>query len=157
MPETWIAIAAPDRRRYLRWTGFTAGLFALMTAAVLVPDSSGREASGWLHWCLIGIFGACGLLAVGHLVNRTLGRTALTADGMRFHTFVSRRLIAWTEITDIVEASHSTRGGPWWELRVQRRHGRSLAVPGTFTNRACDDALSTKLAVIRHYRSRASR
>jgi hypothetical protein len=89
------------------------------------------------------------------MVNRGYGRTLLTPDGMQFHTFVSRRSIAWSDVTGIERKCHQTRSGSWWDARVERASGRSLAIPGVFTARRHDALFERNLTVVREYWSHA--
>jgi hypothetical protein len=73
---------------------------------------------------------------------------------MKFHTFTSRRSIAWSDVTSVERKSRTTRSGEWWEVRVERTSGRSLAVPGIFTARRNDPLFERGLATIREYWSR---
>ncbi len=62
----------------------------------------------------------------------------------------------WIEITKIEPRSHQTRGGAWWEVRVHRARGRSLAIPGIFASRRDDEVFERNLSVVREYWARAT-
>jgi hypothetical protein len=101
--------------------------------------------------------GAAWAASVFYMINRGYGRTLLTSDGMKFHTFVSRRAVAWSEVTSIERKDHTTRSGQWWEARATRVSGRSLSIPGIFTARRSDPLFEQNLAAVREYWSRAHR
>ncbi|MEU5090632.1 hypothetical protein [Streptomyces sp. NPDC021356] len=149
MPEIWIGPDVAARRRNWWWTAVLTLLFAGMAAATEATATTGR-------WWWAGVVGALWLASLFYMINRGHGRTLLAPDRMQFSTFVSRRSIAWSEITKIEPRSHQTRGGAWWEVRVHRARGRSLAVPGIFTSRRGDEVFERNLAVVRDYWSRAT-
>jgi hypothetical protein len=74
---------------------------------------------------------------------------------VEFRTVVSRRSIPWSEVADIEKRQRVSRSGIWWDLRVVRVRGRSLTIPGTFTNRRTDAELEQKQAVIQEHWFRA--
>ncbi|MER8091379.1 hypothetical protein ACIO6T_44475 [Streptomyces sp. NPDC087532] len=151
MPDVWIGLSAVARRRNWWWTGFLTLVFAGMAVAVAValraPTSS--------RWWWGGGVGVAWLASLFYMINRGCGRTLLTASGMEFRTFVSRRSIPWSEITRIEKRQHQTRSGFWWNVRAVRVRGRSLTIPGAFTNRMRDAEFEQKLAVIQERWSRA--
>ncbi|GGT28705.1 hypothetical protein GCM10010271_36000 [Streptomyces kurssanovii] len=116
------------------------------------PGSSAEE-----PWWWVAAIGAAWLCAVFYMINRGYGRTLLTPDGMKFHSFASRRSIAWSDVTGIERKSHTARSAEWWDVRVERASGRPLAIPGIFTARRYDPLFEHNLAVVREYWSRAQR
>jgi hypothetical protein len=64
-------------------------------------------------------------------------------------------VVPWSEVARIEKRQRVSRSGIWWDLRVVRAHGRSLTIPGTFTNRMTDAELERKQAVIQKGWSRA--
>ena len=149
MPEIWIGLDVAARRRNWWWTAVSTLLFAGMAVATQATATTGR-------WWWAGVVGAVWLASLFYMINRAYGRTLLAPDRMQFSTFVSRRSIAWSEITKIESKSHQTRGGTWWEVRVHRARGRSLAIPGIFTSRRGDEVFEHDLAVVREYWARAT-
>ncbi|KAF5991754.1 MULTISPECIES: hypothetical protein [Streptomyces] len=149
MPEIWIGLDIAARRRNWWWTGVLTLLFAGMAVATEATATTGR----WWWACVVG---ALGLASLFYMINRGYGRTRLAPDRMQFSTLVSRRSIPWSEITSIEPRSHQTRGGAWWEVRVHRAIGRSLAIPGIFTSRRGDEVFEGNLAVVREYWDRAA-
>ncbi|MGW5171564.1 PH domain-containing protein [Streptomyces nodosus] len=138
-----------ERRRNWWWTGFLTLVFTGGAVAVgLAEPTSDR-------WWWVGGFVVAWLASVFYVINRGYGRTLLTADGLEFRTFVSRRSIPWSEIVEIERRQHLTRGGYWWDLRAVRVRGRALTIPGAFTNRTRDAAFEQKLSVIHERWSRA--
>ncbi|WP_258053342.1 hypothetical protein [Streptomyces sp. Ru72] len=123
---------------------------AVFLSAQAKPRSSAAESWWWV--AAIGTAWSSGLF---YMINRGYGRTLLTSHGMKFHTFVSRRSIAWSEVTGIETKSHATRSGKWWEVRVERVSRRSLAIPGIFTSRRYDPLFERNLTIVREYWSRA--
>ncbi|WP_435057286.1 hypothetical protein [Streptomyces sp. bgisy060] len=149
-PDVWIGLSDKELRRNRWWTAFLAVFLGGGTlAAGLTPPASER-------WWWVGVFGFVWVLAVFSMVNRGYGRTLLTAEGMKFHTFVSRRSIPWGEITRIEKREHHTRGGPFWDVRAVRVSGRSPTIPGVFTSRAFDAEFDQKLATIQERWARAA-
>jgi hypothetical protein len=149
VPEIWIGLDVAARRRNWWWTGFLTLLFAGMAVATESTATTGR-------WWWAGVVGVLWLASLFYMVNRGYGRTLLAPDRMQFSTLVSRRTIPWSEITSIEPRSHQTRGGAWWEVRVYRARGRSLAIPGVFTSRRGDEVFEGNLAVVREYWARAT-
>lgn len=139
-----MGLDAGARRRNWWWTAVLTLIFAGMAAAVSWSAQGGASLSA-------GAVGAAWLCAVFYMVNRGYGRTLLTPDGMRFHTFLSRRSIPWSDVTGIEVKPHYTRNGAWWYVRVQRVHGRSLSVPGIFTARQHDALFESNSTVVRAY------
>jgi hypothetical protein len=88
-------------------------------------------------------------------INTIYGQVLLTMAGLELHTFVSRRVVPWSEVARIEERRRVRRSGTWSDLRVIRTHGRSLTIPGTLTNRVLDAELERKQAVIQEHWSRA--
>ncbi|WP_327138546.1 hypothetical protein OG585_53495 (plasmid) [Streptomyces sp. NBC_01340] len=107
------------------------------------------------RWWLIGGFGVFFVAMVFSMINSIYGRVLLTATGVEFRTFVSRRSIPWSEVAGIEKRQRVSRSGIWWDLRVVRVRGRSLTIPGTFTNRRTDAELERKQAVIQEHWFRA--
>lgn len=144
MPDVWIRLDAASRRRNWWWSGFLTVLFAGMAA---IPASRPDPDPWWY----IAVIGVCWLAAFIYMVNRCYGRTLLTAEGMEFHTFFSRRKIRWTDITRIEQRSHRVRGGEWIDVHAVRARGLSLRIPGVHTTRAKDADFDRKLRRIRTY------
>ncbi|MFF7639800.1 hypothetical protein [Streptomyces canus] len=152
MPEIWVGLDVAARRRNWWWTGVLTLLFAGMAASALLAkaaDPSGR-------WWWAGVVGVLWLASLFYMINRGYGRTLLAPDRMQFSTLVCRRSIPWSEITKIEPRSHQTRDGAWWEVRVHRASGRSLAIPGIFTSRRGDEVFEGNLTVVREYWARAT-
>ncbi|MFI8515124.1 hypothetical protein ACIGHB_28755 [Streptomyces sp. NPDC085460] len=89
-------------------------------------------------------------------INSIYGRVLLTATGLEFRTFVSRRVVPWGEVAGIERRRRMSRSEIWWDLRIVRVRGRSLAVPGTITNRRWDAELDRKQVAIQEYWSRVA-
>jgi len=123
---------------------------AVYLSAQAKPDSSAAE-----PWWWVAAIGAAWLSGLFYMINRGYGRTLLTPEGMKFHTFTSRRSITWSKVSGIERKSHATRSGEWWEVRVQRVSGRPLAIPGVFTARRYDPLFERNLAIVREYWSHA--
>jgi hypothetical protein len=153
VPEIWIALDARDRRKNWWWTGVLTLVFTAMALAALLPEKSNPHPSAAEHWWWIGTIGTFWLAALFYMINRGYGRTLLASDRMQFHTFISRRSIAWSEVTEIEKHHHrSPRNGGWWEARVHRSDGRPLVIPGAFTGTWNDDgALDQKIVTIHEY------
>ncbi|MFF3578644.1 hypothetical protein [Streptomyces mirabilis] len=149
MPEIWIGLDIAARGRNWWWTGVLTLLFAGMAVATEATATTGR-------WWWGGVVGVLWLASLFYMINRGYGRTLLAPDRIQFSTLVSRRAIPWSEITGIEPHSHQTRSGAWWEVRVHRAKGRSLAIPGIFTSRRGDEAFEGNLAVVREYWARAT-
>ncbi|MFI8234998.1 hypothetical protein ACIGDI_40020 [Streptomyces sp. NPDC085900] len=148
MPETWIALDSSARRKNWWWTGYLTAIFVGLAIALIAVG----EKFAWIIF--ISFFW---LLAVAYIINRAYGRTLLTSDGIKFHTFFSRRVTPWPEVADIKKRRHQGRSAEWWELRIIRQRGRSLGVPGAFTSRRYDDTFENKLVLIREYWARSVR
>lgn len=149
MPDVWIGLSEVEQRRNWRWTAFLTLVFAGGAVAVgLAEPTSGR-------WWWAGGFGVAWLASGFYMINRGYGRTRLTADGVEFRTLVSRRSVPWSEITRIEKRQHLTRSGSWWDVRAVRVRGRSLTIPGAFTNRRWDAEFERKWSVIHECWSRA--
>ncbi|MEF9880856.1 hypothetical protein [Streptomyces sp. P9-A4] len=144
-----IGLSEAEQRRNWWWTGFLTLVFAGGAVAVGLAELTSDR------WWWVGGFGVAWLASVFYVINRGYGRTRLTADGMEFRSFVSRRSVLWSEITRIEKRRHLTRSGSWWDLQVVRVRGRSLAIPGAFTNRMWDAEFERKLSVIHERWSRA--
>ncbi|MFJ3713726.1 hypothetical protein OG204_00080 [Streptomyces sp. NBC_01387] len=149
MSDVLIRLSAAARRR--NW--WRTALLVLVLAGGMVALGLSERAP--VRWWWVGGFGAFGLVAVCDMINRIYGSAALTAEGIEFRTFVSRRSISWDEITGIEKRVRSSRSGVWWDLRVVRVRGRSLAVPGTFTKRTGDGELDRKLVLMHEHWCRA--
>jgi PH (Pleckstrin Homology) domain-containing protein len=130
VPEIWVGLDAGARRRNWWWTAVLTVIFAGMAAAAYASD---RGETGFP--AAEPAIGAGWLCAVFYMVNRGYGRALLAPGGMQFRTFLSRRSIPWSDITGIERKPHYTRGGAWWEVRVERVDGRPLWIPGIFTAR----------------------
>ncbi|MFE9976100.1 PH domain-containing protein [Streptomyces hirsutus] len=151
MPNVWIGFNSDDRQRY--W--WRNGLVMLALAGVIVAMSLTVHESGkW--WWVLG-FGVFSVVVFFSSVNSIYGRVLLTARGLEFRTFVSRRVIPWSEVAGIETRRRVIRSGIWCDLRVVRVRGRSLAVPGTITNRMMDAELERKQAAIQEHLSLAVR
>ncbi|MBO4254908.1 hypothetical protein [Streptomyces griseorubiginosus] len=146
MPQTWIALDSSARRRNWWWTGYLTVIFA---GLAITLTAIGKK----FTWVIVVTF--FWLLSVTYMINRACGRTLLASDGIQFHTFFSRRMIPWSEVADVEKRRHQGRSAEWWELRVVRRRGRSLGVPGAFTSRSYDDTFENKLVLIREYWARS--
>ncbi|WP_328374667.1 hypothetical protein OG372_00350 [Streptomyces sp. NBC_01020] len=149
MPEVLISFSAAARRRYWWRTG------VLMLVLVGGPVAVGVTVSAPDRWWWGAGFGAFGLLTLFDMINRIYGRAVLTAAGMEFRTFVSRRSLPWCEIAGVKVRQRGSRSGIWSDLRLVRVRGRSLTVPGTMTNRIWDAELDRKLVLIQEHWSRA--
>ncbi|MFF0597581.1 hypothetical protein [Streptomyces antibioticus] len=145
MPDTWIGLTAAERRRNWWWTGVLTLMCVGMAIGVTLPSPSSTR------WWWGGGVGVAWSASLFYMVNRGYGRTLLTASGMQFHTFVSRRSIPWSDITGIEKREHHARSATWWDLRAVRVHGRPLTIPGAFTSRLWDAEFDNKLAVIQEH------
>ncbi len=150
MPEVWIELSDTERRRDWRWTGFLTLVLSGGAVAIGLAEPTPDR------WWWVGVCGLAWVASAFHMINRSYGRTRLTADGMEFRTLVSRRSVHWSEITRLEKRQHLTRSGSWCELRVVRGRGRSLTIPGAFTNRTRDAEFERKLSVIQEHWSRAN-
>ncbi|MGW6563923.1 hypothetical protein [Streptomyces sp. NPDC054975] len=149
MPDVWIGLSAAARRRNWWWTGvLTLACASAAVAMILTAPAADR-------WGWVGGVGVVWLASCFYMINRGYGRTLLTANGMEFRTFVSRRAVPWNEITQIEECRHATSSGCWRELQAVRVRGRSLTIPGAFTSRSRDAEFEQRLAVIHERWSRA--
>ncbi|MEX3105264.1 MULTISPECIES: hypothetical protein [unclassified Streptomyces] len=144
MPDTWIGLNSSELKRNWWWTGFPTLLCAGTAVAVVL--SGEPDPRGWL-----GGVGVCWLGAVSYMVNRGYGRTLLTSDGMRFRTFLSHRMVPWSDVVRIEKREHTTRSGMWWDVKAVRSRGRALTVPGAFSHRRDDPHFEQKVATIRAY------
>ncbi|MGW7541525.1 hypothetical protein ACWGKQ_10460 [Streptomyces sp. NPDC054770] len=149
MPDVWIGLSAAALRRNWWWTGFLTLICAGTAVAVTVAGPASNR------WWWGGGVGVAWLASTLYMINRGYGRTLLTANGMEFRTFISRRSVSWAEIVGIEKRQHQTRGGSWWDLRAVRVRGRSLTIPGAFTNRRSDPEFEQKLAIVHERWSRA--
>ncbi|EWM19274.1 hypothetical protein [Kutzneria sp. 744] len=145
MSEEWIGLDRHAKLMSWCWTGFLTAVIAAMGWA---PTADSTWPDRW--WVLVG-FGLVWLATVVYMVNRCYGRTLLTAAGMEFHTFFSRRKIGWADVTRIEKRSHRVRGGQWWDVHAVRSQGRSLRIPGTHTTRRGDRDFDRKLGRIRKF------
>lgn len=142
MPDVWIGFNSRDRQRY--W--WRTGILMLALAGVVVAMSLTTHEPG--KWWWVGGVGVFSVVAVFSTINSIYGRVLLTATGLEFRTLVSRRVVPWSEVGRVEKRQRVSRSGIWWDLRVVRVHGRSLTIPGTFTNRMMDTELERKQAVI---------
>ncbi|MFE6720798.1 hypothetical protein ACFVDU_24820 [Streptomyces albidoflavus] len=150
MAEVWIGFNSADRRR-LWWRN---GLLTLVLAGVLPAMTlTAREPGTW--WSAGGL-GLVAVVLFACTVNLIYGRVLLTARGLEFRTFVSRRVIPWDEVAGIETRLRTVRSGMWSDLLVVRVHGRSVAIPGTITNRLFDAELDRKQVAIRECWARAA-
>lgn len=150
LPDVWIRFGPADRRRFWWRAGITMSVLVGWTVGLgLAEDGPGR-------WWWVGGVGILSLAAAFDMINRVNGRTLLTAAGMEFRTFVSRRRIPWSEVAGIEERSRSTGRTTEHSLRVVRVRGRALTIPGTLTARYWDAELDRKQVAIREYWSRAA-
>ncbi|MFC9059100.1 hypothetical protein ACFTXB_13730 [Streptomyces sp. NPDC057074] len=149
MPEAWIGFNARDRQRYWWRTGIlTLALAGVMVAMSLTTHEPGK-------WWWVGGLGAFSIVVVLSTINTIYGQALLTMAGLELHTFVSGRVVPWSEVARIEERRRVRRSGTWSDLCVIRAHGRSLTIPGTLTNRVTDAELERKQAVIQEHWSRA--
>lgn len=133
--------------------GWWTALLAVLTAVVFfVPDGRGSDKTpdGWLAVAILGPLWLLGILVA---VESAYGRALLTSDGIRFHTWLSRRFIPWQQITEIEE--YLIAPGYWHGLRLRREHGRRLVVPGAFARRSRDKSFEEKHRAITYYWSHA--
>ncbi|MFD5163243.1 hypothetical protein ACFWMJ_35195 [Streptomyces hawaiiensis] len=150
MPDVWIAFSSADRRRYWWRNGIVTVALAGVTVAVgLTTRAPGR-------WWWVGGFSVFSVVIFFSTINAIYGRALLTSTGVEFRTFVGRRSIPWSEVAGIERRQRVLRSGIWWDLRIIRVRGRSLTIPGTFTNRMMDAELERKQAVIHERWSRAA-
>ncbi|MFJ9683539.1 hypothetical protein ACIRP2_36685 [Streptomyces sp. NPDC101194] len=149
MPDVWIGFNSDDRQRY--W--WRNGLVMLALAGVMVAMSLTTHESG--KWWWVGGVGVLSVVVFLSTIKSIYGRALLTVTGLEFRTFISRRVIPWSEVVGIERRQRVLRSGIWWDLRVVRTRGRSIAVPGTFTNRVMDAELERKQTAIDECWSRA--
>ncbi|MFE3051374.1 PH domain-containing protein [Streptomyces albidoflavus] len=148
MPDIRIGYNSADRRR-LWWRNALVTLaVAGVTAAILTTRGPGR-------WWWAGGLGVLAVVAFVSTANQIHGRVHLTARGLEFRTWVSRRVVPWNEVAGIETRERVTRSGIWSELRVVRVRGRTLTLPGTATNRLLDAELDRKMVAVRACWSRA--
>ncbi|MEU2860848.1 PH domain-containing protein [Streptomyces mirabilis] len=148
MPDVEIGFSTADRERYWWRTGIVMLVLAGTASAVALTASASNR------WWWVGGFGTYFLAVVFDMTNWIYGRALLTATGVEFRTFVSRRSIPWSEIAGIEKRQRVSRSGLWWDLRVVRVRGRALTIPGTLTNRM-NAELEQKQALIQERWSRA--
>ncbi|MER5312627.1 hypothetical protein ABT034_33160 [Streptomyces sp. NPDC002773] len=149
MPDVWIGFNAYDRQRYWWRSGIgTLAVVGVVVAMILTVHEPGK-------WWWVGGFGVVVVAAFASTVNLIYGRVLLSTTGLEFRTFVSRRVIPWSEVAGIERRRRVTRSGIWCDLRVVRVRGRSLGIPGTVTNRRMDAELERKQAAIQECWSRA--
>lgn len=150
MPETWIRFTADELRRHWRRMGWWTVFCAALAAGLYFAPQRGGGREGWLG---VEIFGAFWLITFVLATENAYGRALLTKDGIRFHTWVSRRFIPWQQITDIEYSSIGP--GYWCGLRLRRTRGRRLLVPGAFARRIRDKSFDEKRSTITYYWSHA--
>jgi hypothetical protein len=141
-----------DLRRN-RWSTAGVGLLCVGLAAAFwwLPDGrTSTHPSPDRVQLLIGVAASWVLLLV-YMTNQARGVTCLTADGIRLHSLVTRRLIPWAEVVGFEERRRSNRGGSFWDVRVQRTNGRPLAMPGFFTSGRRDWAFDENLVHLHAY------
>ncbi|MFE7859485.1 hypothetical protein [Streptomyces sp. NPDC057403] len=120
MPDVWIGFNCRDRQRYWWRTGFlTLALAGVMPAMGLTTQEPGT-------WWWVGGMGAVSVLVVLSTINAIYGRVLLTPRGLEFRTFVTRRVVLWSEVAGIEKRQRVSRSGTWWDLRVVRVHGRAV-------------------------------
>ncbi|MER7196039.1 hypothetical protein [Streptomyces flaveolus] len=149
MRDVWIGLNSGDRRRY--W--WRTGILMLALAGVVAAMSLTTHEPG--KWWWVGGVVVFSVIVVFSTINSIYGRVLVTATGLEFRTFVRRRVVLWSEVARIEKRQRASRSGIWWDLRVVRAHGRSLTIPGTFTNRMTDAELEWKQAAIQKCWSRA--
>ncbi|GAA3085069.1 hypothetical protein GCM10017562_63720 [Streptomyces roseofulvus] len=149
MPDVWSGFNATDRQRH--WWRNGMGMSALVGVVAAMISTTPEPGTWW------GV-GGCGVVAVvvflGY-VDVIYGGVLLTATGLEFRTFVSRRVVPWNEVADMERRQRVTRSGVWSDLRVVRVRGRSLGIPGTVTHRMMDAELERKQVAIQECWSRA--
>jgi hypothetical protein len=153
-PDTWIRLDAVEVRRARRWmAGLSAGFVLAALAFLALPAERTQESASLpdRFWA-VAVFAVPWLVMLLAMLNARHGRTLLTEEGMRFHTWLSRRFIPWREITAI--EAHTHRG--WHHIRVHRANGRRRTVPGIFTDEAADESFHEKLRTIQRYWQAAS-
>ncbi|MFE9456959.1 hypothetical protein [Streptomyces californicus] len=149
MPDVWIGFTSEDRRRYWWRNAFlTLALAGVVMVMLLTEHEPAR-------WWLAGGLGILATVLFVATVDLIRGSTLLTARGLEFRTFVSRRVIPWSEVAGIEVRERVVRSGVRCDLRVIRVRGRPLTVPGTAAVRAKDAELERKHAALQEYWSRA--
>jgi hypothetical protein len=159
VPDTWITLDGRARRPCWLWIGVVGLVIAGITAATYLPRGSAVHPSHLTaagHWWWSGVFGSSWLAYCIYMVNLGYGRTKLSRDGMHFHTFFSRRFIAWGEITRVQEWTIAGRSPTDWSyIGVRIAGGRTERhVPGTLTlgsGARAQKVLGQKLETIRSY------
>ncbi|MER6231238.1 hypothetical protein AB0G98_17070 [Streptomyces sp. NPDC020196] len=106
-------------------------------------------------WWFVSGLGVLAVVAFVGTVNLIYGKVLLTARGLEFHTFVSRRVIPWSEVAGIETRRRVIRSRILCDLRVVRVRGRALTIPGTTTSRVMDAELELKQVAIQKRWSRA--
>ncbi|MFI8324206.1 hypothetical protein [Streptomyces sp. NPDC085529] len=81
--------------------------------------------------------------------------TILTATGLQFRTFVSRRVAPWNEVAGRERRQRVTGSGVWSDLRVVRVRGCSLGIAGSVTDPMTDAELERKRVAVQECWSRA--
>lgn len=155
LPDTWIRFSADELRGHWRRMGWwTASCAVLAVVGFFVPDGRGPDKApdGWLA---VAVVGALWLFVVLIGTESAYGSALLTSEGIRFHTWVSRRFVPWQDVTDVDK--YLIAPGYWYGLRLRRSHGRRPAVPGAFARRYRDKSFDEKFRTIQYYRSRAAR
>lgn len=140
MPVDETRIAFPSRVRYKTFSAMAVATLAMGGAAGLsyvAAALNGHSAGGWF---LVGMWVVMWLPALYYTVNRMLGVTVLSGNGMRFRTLASRRFIQWGQIVKIEVRTRTGRGGSWQVVRVHRRSGRPLVMPGVMRSQRGDSA-----------------
>lgn len=149
MPDVWIGFNSDDRERAWWQNGLvTLALTGVMVAMILTT----HEPSKWWFVGGLGVLAVVAFVGAGNLIY---GRVLLTARGLEFHTFVSRRVIPWREVAGIETRRRVIRSRVWCDLRIVRVRGRSLTIPGTATSRVMDAELERKQVAIQERWSRA--
>ncbi|MGW3143066.1 hypothetical protein [Streptomyces sp. NPDC001139] len=142
MSEAWIGFNSRDRQRYWWRTGILTVALGGVTVAISVTTHEPGK------WWWVGGVAALSAIVLSSTINSIYGQVLLTTRGLEFRTFVSRRVVPWSEVARIEERQRVSRSGTWSDLRVIRAHGRSVTIPGTLTNRVMDAELERKQAVI---------
>ncbi|MYS11517.1 hypothetical protein GTW71_34980 [Streptomyces sp. SID6041] len=147
MPDVWIGFNSDDRRR--AW--WQSGLVTLALTGVMVMILTTHEPGKW--WFVSGL-GVLAVVAFVGTVNLIYGRVLLTARGLEFHTFVSRRVIPWNEVAGFETRRRVIRSRVLCDLRVVRVRGWSLTIPGTAASWVMDAELERKQVAIQEPWSR---
>ncbi|WP_433916995.1 PH domain-containing protein [Streptomyces sp. NBC_01744] len=107
----------------------------------LLPFASSRDLSLGNRSSLLALITTILLPCIFYSINRMLGITLLTPEGMQLRTLVSRRRIPWDDITKIEVERRSGQGGPWQVVRVHVARGRPVVLPGAMQSlRGQDEA-----------------